>query len=129
MERISVANDGSRAQIGKCSQPQPCGSQRPTISADGRYVAFWSNATNFDPGATDGTANAYLRDRVTGKTILVSKGYNGAQPDGESRRPVVSRDGRYVAFESAATNLIPPQTCSGGLLGLGQTCSGGDNNK
>jgi len=129
MERISVANDGSRAQIPNCSQPQPCGSQRPTISADGRYVAFWSNATNFDPGASNGMANAYLRDRATGKTILVSKGYNAAPPDGDSRRPVVSRDGRYVAFESAATNLIAPQSCSGGLLGLGQTCSGGDNNK
>ena len=127
MERISVASDGSRAQIpdaGNCNS-QPCGSQRPTISADGRYVAFWSNATNFDPSASDGTANAYVRDRATGKTILVSKGYNGAQPNGESRRPVISRDGRYVAFESAASNLIAPQTC--GLLGLG--CKGGDNNK
>jgi Tol biopolymer transport system component len=137
IDRISVASDGSRAKIGNCSQPQPCGSQRATISADGNFVAFWSNATNFDPGATNGTANAYLRDRVHGKTILLSKGSNGAQPDGDSRRPVVSRDGRYVAFESAASNLVPPGVCTGGggflggLLGGGgsQTCTGGDSNK
>ncbi|HEY4408395.1 MAG TPA: hypothetical protein VGO87_00820, partial [Acidimicrobiia bacterium] len=126
MERISVASDGSRAQIPSgCAGTQPCGSQRPTISADGRYVAFWSNATNFDPSAADGTANAYVHDRQTGQTILVSKGFSGATPNGESRRPVVSRDGRSVVFESAASNLIAPQTC--GLLGLG--CKGGDNNK
>jgi hypothetical protein len=126
IERISVASDGSRAQIPSgCAGTQPCGSQRPTISADGRYVAFWSNATNFDPSAGNGTANAYVHDRQTGQTILVSKGFNGATPNGESRRPVVSRDGRYVAFESAATNLIAPQQC--GLLGL--SCQGGDNNK
>ena len=126
IERISVASDGSRAQIPSgCTGTQPCGSQRATISADGRFVAFWSNATNFDPGATNGKANAYVRDRLNNKTILVSKGYNGAQPDGDSRRPVVSRDGSYVVFESAATNLIAPQSC--GLLGFG--CKGGDNNK
>jgi len=125
MERISVASDGSRAQIPSgCAGTQPCGSQRPTISADGRYVAFWSNATNLDPGATNGTANAYVRDRATNKTILVSKGYNGAQPSGDSRRPVVSRDGSYVVFESAASNLVAPQTC-----GLLIACKGGDNNK
>jgi dipeptidyl aminopeptidase/acylaminoacyl peptidase len=145
IERISVATDGSRAQIpkdssGNCTQPQPCGSQRATISADGNEVAFWSNATNFDPGAKNGTANAYLRDRAGSKTILLSKGYNGAQPDGDSRRPVVSRDGRYVAFESAADNLVAPGQCTGGggggllggLFGGGggqQTCTGGDSNK
>ena len=92
------------------------------------------------PGDTNGHADAFLRDRQTGTTILISKGYNGAQADGDSRRPVVSRDGQYVAFESAADNLVPPGQCTtsgggGGLLGglFGgppkQTCTGGDTNK
>jgi Tol biopolymer transport system component len=114
VERVSVASDGSRAHIPRCRTPQPCGSQRPTISADGRYVAFWSNADNFDRRATSGHANAYVRDRVTGTTILLSPGFNGAEPNGDSRRPVISRDGRYVTFESAATNLVAPATRGGG---------------
>jgi len=137
MERISVGPNGARANVpeadsqGRCgtNQANPCGSQRPTISADGRYVAFWSSADNLVPGDTNGHADTFLRDRQTGTTILLSKGYQGAQADGDSKRPIVSRDGQYVAFESAAANLVPPQTCSGGLLGLGQTCTGGDNNK
>jgi len=115
IERISVAGDGSRAHIPHCSTPQPCGSQRPTISTDGRYVAYWSNADNLAPGATNGSANAYVRDRATNTTILVSPGYQGEQPNGDSRRPVVSRDGRFVVFESDATNLIAPAEC--GVLG------------
>jgi hypothetical protein len=126
MERISVGPNGVRANVPSCPQNyQPCGSERRTISADGRYVAYWSNADNLVPGDTNGHADAFLRDRQTGQTILVSKGYQGAQPNGDSKRPIVSRDGRYVAFESAASNLVAPKTC--GFLGL--SCSGGDNNK
>ncbi|HVW31794.1 MAG TPA: hypothetical protein VHL53_04580 [Acidimicrobiia bacterium] len=149
MERISVGPNGARAHLpeansqGACpNQPNPCGSQRGTISADGRYVAFWSSADNLVAGDTNGHTDAFLRDRQTGQTILLSKGYNGAQADGDSRRPVVSRDGQYVAFESAADNLVAPASCTttggggggllGGLFGGGggqQTCTGGDTNK
>jgi hypothetical protein len=125
MERISVGPGGRRANVpgngGGCANP--CGSQRPTISADGRYVAFWSSADNLVDGDTNGEPDAFLRDRVEGTTTLISKGFQGAQANGESRRPVVSRDGTYVVFESAASNLIAPASC-----GLLTGCTGGDKN-
>jgi hypothetical protein len=87
-----------------------CGNQRATISADGRFIAFWSNATNLVSDDTNGHFDAFLYDRQTHTMSLVSKGFNGAQANGDSRRPVVSRDGSYVVFESAASNLVE-QTC------------------
>jgi Tol biopolymer transport system component/ribosomal protein L24E len=116
IERISVASDGTRAHIPACSG-QPCGSERGTISADGRFVAYWSNADNLVPNDTNKKADAFVYDRQTHTTTRVSVGPNGAQADDESRRPVISRDGRYVAFESAATNLIGGGLLGGGLLG------------
>ncbi|HET9769351.1 MAG TPA: hypothetical protein VFS16_00580, partial [Acidimicrobiia bacterium] len=125
LERISVGPGGRRANVpgngSGCANP--CGSQRPTISADGRYVAFWSSADNLVDGDTNGEPDAFLRDRQTGTTTLISKGFQGAQANGESRRPVVSRDGTFVAFESAASNLIAPASC-----GLLTPCTGGDKN-
>ncbi len=121
-ERISVGLNGARANIPDAAAgcANPCGSQRPTISADGRYVAFWSSADNLVPGDTNELPDAFLYDRQTKTMTLVSKGWQGVQATGESRRPVVSRDGSYVAFESAASNLTQP--C--GLL----VCPGGDKN-
>jgi Tol biopolymer transport system component len=129
MTRISTGVGGARANVpeadstGACSGTGPCGSQRPTISADGRFVAFWSSADNLVGGDTNKHTDAFLVDRQTGTTTLISKGFQGAQADGDSKRPVVSRDGRYVGFESAATNLVAPPAC--GLL----SCTGGDTNK
>jgi hypothetical protein len=122
MERISVGVNGARAIVPSACD-YICGSQRPTISADGRFVAFWSNATNLVPGDTNGKYDAFLYDRQTHSMTLVSKGFQGAQANDNSRRPVVSRDGSYVAFESAASNLIAPPSC-----GLLSACTGGDKN-
>jgi ribosomal protein L24E len=80
-------------------------SQRPTVSADGRFVAFWSTATNLVEGDTNGVADAFVWDRTSGSTIRVSVTSSGLQGNGASERPVMSRDGLYVAFESDATNL------------------------
>jgi hypothetical protein len=122
IERISVGLNGARANIPDASAgcANPCGSQRPTISADGRFIAFWSSADNLVPGDTNELADAFLYDRQTKTMTLVSKGWQGVQATGESRRPVVSRDGSVVVFESAASNLTQP--C--GLL----VCPGGDKN-
>jgi Tol biopolymer transport system component len=116
--RVSVASGGAQATGGTKSW-------RPTISADGRYVAFWSDATNLVSNDTNGTFDAFVHDRQTGTTTRVSVGPNGAQANGQSARPVISRDGRYVAFESDATNLIGPVGAGGGLLG---GLAGGDSN-
>ncbi len=89
------------------------GSYRPAISADGRYVAFESNATDLVSGDTNGMSDIFLHDRQTGATTRVSVNSAGTQTtDGDSSDPDVSDDGRYVAFESNATNLVSGDTNS-----------------
>jgi len=80
-------------------------SERPSISADGRYVAFASDASNLVTGDLNFARDVFLRDRTLGTTILVSKSTLGVQGNGPSTRPSISSDGRYIAFRSGATNL------------------------
>ena len=85
----------------------------PAISDDGRFVAFFSYATNLDPADTDQTTDVFVRDLQAGTTTLVSRTSNqagGAKGDGDSLAPAISGDGRYVSFESVATNLDPADT-------------------
>ena len=88
----------------------------PSISADGRYVAFVSQATNLlAPGtpAVPAGQQIYVRDRQTGLTSLVSVDNDPVSPNpgnGVSNVPSISADGRYVAFVSQATNLLAPGT-------------------
>jgi Tol biopolymer transport system component/ribosomal protein L24E len=89
-------------------------SQRPTLSADGRFVAFWSDATNLVAGDTNDAPDAFVYDRQAGTTIRVSVNSDGTQGNGATQRPVMSRDGNYVAFESAAKNLA-----GGGVIPVG----------
>jgi len=77
------------------------------ISADGRFVVFYSVATNLVPGDVNGAQDAFLRDRQNGTTELVSVATNGAQGNDSSQACSVSSDGRFVAFLSRATNLTP----------------------
>jgi Tol biopolymer transport system component len=81
----------------------------PTISGNGRYVAFFSNATNLD-GPADYGNQVYVYDLATHLTERVSRALQGAPPDSHSAYPAISEDGRYVAFESEATNLVPNDT-------------------
>jgi Tol biopolymer transport system component len=83
---------------------------RASISRDGRFVAFGSSATNLVRGDTNGVADAFVRDRQTGRTTRISLTARGTQADNHSRDPVISADGRYVAFPSDATNLVPDDT-------------------
>jgi Tol biopolymer transport system component len=80
------------------------------MSADGRYVAFYGTATNLVPEDTDDNEDVYLRDRATGQTTLVSVSSGGVKGNSNSWRPTISADGRYVAFQSEATNLVPGDT-------------------
>jgi len=84
------------------------GSNGPSISADGRYVAFHSGASNLVPGDTNRTMDMFVHDRGTGNTQRVSVSSSGAQANGENiGAPRISADGRYVAFGSLASNLVP----------------------
>ncbi len=81
-----------------------------SISSDGRYIAFSSNATNLVAGDTNGATDIFLHDTQTGDTTRVSVDSLGAEGDGASSSPSMSADGRYIAFRSLATNLIAGDT-------------------
>lgn len=98
-QRISVASDGSESNGDNTDA---------VISGDGRYVAFTSTASNLAPGG--GLPTAYIRDRWTGTTSLVSVGDTGEATDGLIGSISISRDGHHVAFASSATNLVPEDT-------------------
>lgn len=82
----------------------------PAISADGRFVAFYSDASNLVSGDTNGARDVFVRDLQTGETTRVSVSGSGAEANGDSFAPALSSDGRYVAFASAATNLVDGDT-------------------
>ncbi|PNE31234.1 hypothetical protein AF335_24635 [Streptomyces eurocidicus] len=98
VEQASVASDGGRPQ--KMSF-----SFAPSISADGRYVAFESTALDLAPGKTENGTDIFVRDRLTKRTELVVRHENGVF--GNTDQPVISADGRYIAFHSERRDLIP----------------------
>jgi Tol biopolymer transport system component len=81
-------------------------SDNPSTSSDGRYTVFASDASNLVSGDTNGTRDIFLFDNQTNTTRRLNLSRQGEQTNGPSNRPVISADGRYVAFESTATNLI-----------------------
>ncbi|TMB49357.1 MAG: hypothetical protein E6J60_13120, partial [Deltaproteobacteria bacterium] len=78
----------------------------PALSADGRLVAFQSDATNLVAGDTNGATDVFVHDRQTGTTERVSVASGGTQGNDSSAGPVLSADGGLVAFHSTATNLV-----------------------
>ncbi|MBI4769591.1 MAG: hypothetical protein HY784_04045 [Chloroflexi bacterium] len=99
--RISVASDGA---------PGNGVSNSPVISASGRYVAFRSSASNLVAGDSNGLPDIFVHDRETGETTRVSVASDGTQGNGIADLPVISASGRYVAFRSEASNLVPGDT-------------------
>lgn len=96
--RLSVATGGAEAVNASV------GSVRATVSADGRLVAFTSDATNLVTGDTNNTIDAFVHDRGTGVTTRVSVRSGGVQATGgDSFRAAISADGRFVAFDSEAS--------------------------
>ena len=81
-----------------------------SLSADGRYLVFLSEATNFVPGDTNGIADLFVRDQKTGLIRRVNTSSTGEQANGTSADAVISGNGRYVAFSSLASNLVPGDT-------------------
>ena len=99
--RVSVASNGDAAN-------HPSGS--PSISADGGFVTFHSSANNLDSRATVlGTDQVYIHDRNNGETTLISLTHDGQQPNSQSRFPSISADGNYIAYDTAASNMLPGQ--------------------
>jgi Tol biopolymer transport system component len=104
LECVSVSSTGESADDD---------SYYPSISADGRYVAFSSDATNLVPGDSNGVSDVFRKDRLSGEVVRVSVGPGGVQADDESYTSyatAISADGRYIVFASEATNLVPGDT-------------------
>ena len=85
-------------------------SRTVSISADGRYVAFGSNATNLVNGDGNGVDDIFVADRATGTLVRASLDSAGLEADKGSFNPAISANGRFVAFHSLATNLVPNDT-------------------
>jgi Tol biopolymer transport system component len=100
-ELVSLDPSGAQANGGiACS----------SISADGRYVVFHGSASNLVAGDTNASLDVFVRDRLTGTTERVSVDSSGAQGNKDSYGGPISPDGRYAAFSSAASNLVPGDT-------------------
>ncbi|MGL5836100.1 MAG: TolB family protein, partial [Waterburya sp.] len=104
IERVSVDENGTQGNNFSEQLSQS------TISKDGRYVAFQSEASNLVTGDTNGVSDVFVYDRELNTTERVSVGENGTQGNGYSNAPSISGDERYVTFESDASNLVPGDT-------------------
>jgi Tol biopolymer transport system component len=93
--RMSVRDNGSQA---------PFRSAYPVISANGRWVAF----DTFDPNGAD--SDVYLHDRLSGDTMLASRSFDETGADASSLVFRLGGDGRFVAFDSSATNIVADDT-------------------
>ncbi len=96
--RISTSSSGAQGTGGS--------SNLPDITADGRYIAFYSNADNLVPGDTNGLIDVFRKDLETGEVVLVSTATDGTQGSISSYNPSISDDGRYVTFQSTSSNLV-----------------------
>ena len=100
-ERVSISTSGAEGNLA---------SQGASISADGRFVGFSSDASNLVVGDTNGALDGFVRDRVKSKTERVSVSSAGAQGNNGSGVTSISADGRFVAIETSATNFDPTDT-------------------
>ena len=100
-ERVSLTSTGGQAALG---------GRAPSISADGRFVSFQSVSTDIVPGDTNAKLDLFVRDRLLGTTERVSVDSTGGQANDHSEFATLSADGRFVLFESSATNLVAGDT-------------------
>lgn len=103
---VSVASDGTQANNASLTYLLA----HPALSADGRYVAFSSLASNLVLSDTNGKDDVFVRDRLTSQTTRVSVASDGTQANDMSFETAISGDGRYVVFASWATNLVQGDT-------------------
>lgn len=99
--RVSLSGQGRQGNDG---------SSFPKLSDDGRYVGFLSGAANLVPGDTNQLEDIFVRDRRAGTTRRVSVSTTGAQANDASRVVSISGSGRYIAFVTSASNLVPGDT-------------------
>jgi Ca2+-binding RTX toxin-like protein len=108
--RDTLTNTTTRVSVDSAGNQANSNSDAASISADGRFVAFFSAATNLVPGDTNNTVDIFVRDTLTNTTTNVSFDSAGNQANMDSDRASISADGRFVAFLSNASNLVPGDT-------------------
>jgi uncharacterized repeat protein (TIGR01451 family) len=108
--RDRVLNQTTRVSLSSSGVQGIRRSANPAISADGRFVAFDSIAENLVPGDVNATSDIFVRDRLTNQTSRLSVNDTGEEGNQSSQYPSISADGRYVVFESDASNLVPDDT-------------------
>jgi probable HAF family extracellular repeat protein len=101
-----LSSSTSRVSVGSTGGQANGPSTAPSLSNDGRYIAFTSTATNLVGGDTNGAADIFLRDRSLGTTVRASLNSIGQQANGNSSTARISANGRYVAFRTSATNIV-----------------------
>ncbi|MGN6577602.1 MAG: TolB family protein [Nocardioides sp.] len=104
-----------RASVGVAGAEPDGASTGPSVSADGRYVAFASDADNLVEGDTNGVGDVFRRDLRTGVTTRASVG-DGAEGDLMSWNAQISADGRTVLFQSGSSTLVPDGSTPGGTF-------------
>jgi Tol biopolymer transport system component len=100
-ELVSVTDD---------EKPIDAAASQPSLSDDGRYVAFLTKATNLIPGDTAGFADVFVRDRYEKRTIRVASSTSGGQVGADTTDPIISGNGRHVAFVTTAGNVVANDT-------------------
>ncbi len=110
--RDTQLNTTTRVSVSTAGVESDLDSSLSSISSDGRYVAFSSNATNLVVGDTNSINDIFVRDTHLNTTTRVSVSTAGIESNGTSQPNAISDDGRYVAFTSLATNLIADDTNS-----------------
>ncbi len=112
----SQTNTVRRISLSQQSAQGNGASNNPAVSGNGRYVAFSSDANNLVIGDTNGFSDIYVANTLNGLISRVS-GINasGSQANNPSFRPSISRDGRYIVYESTATNLVTGLTITSGV--------------
>ncbi|MEG4816101.1 calcium-binding protein [Microcoleus sp. K5-D4] len=108
--RDTLANTTTRVSVDSAGNQGNNNSISTSISADGRFVAFSSDATNLVPGDTNSSTDIFVRDLLTNTITRASVDSAGNQGNGLSGFPSISADGRFVAFSSIAANLVPGDT-------------------
>jgi LPXTG-site transpeptidase (sortase) family protein len=107
---LAAPGDTIRVSLDSSGVQENGSSYRQSISADGRYVAFSSLASNLVSGDTNGSSDIFMHDTTSGVTTRASVDSSGAQGNNASYTPSISDDGRYVAYSSGASNLVSGDT-------------------
>ncbi|QQR79890.1 MAG: PD40 domain-containing protein [Deltaproteobacteria bacterium] len=104
MPRIERANIGVDGMI----QRNAC--RWPSLSYDARFISYWSFASGLVSGDTNNIGDIFVRDRIAGRIERINVGPMGIEANGDSDMPLISSDGRFVVFDSAASNLVSGDT-------------------